>query len=186
MAAEWWYELDREDRITAVGPAWDAFALENDTPSATRENVIGRDIYSCVDGSPTRSLLRVIFDRIRKTARPIELPFRCDAPGARRFMAFTGEPTPDGGLLIRTRLLAEAEREPLRFLRGPRDRSREPIRQCSWCNRIAAGPGRWLEAETAAEHLGLFLDATVPVISHGICAGCKTGVLGGLSEGDAA
>ena len=186
MTAEWWYELDREDRITAVSPAWDEFAFENDTPSATAEHVIGRDIYSCVDGSPTRSLLQLIFDRIRSSGRAVELPFRCDAPEVRRFMTFTGEPTRDGGLLVRTRLLAEAERASLRFVGGESTGGRGPIRQCSWCNRFAVRPGHWVEAETAAEQLGLFLDGTVPVISHGLCPGCRTGVMGELSASDAA
>ena len=180
MRDTWWYELDAEDRVVDVGPGWDDFALDNQAPTATRDRVVGRPFYSHVEGSETRSLLKMVFDRTRALKKPVELPFRCDAPGVRRFMTFTSEVTHGGGLRITTRLLGEGKRDALRFLVGPGSRGREPIRVCSWCNRIAAEPGVWLEAESAAERMGLLLDPQVPVMTHGICPRCQRGVMGSL------
>ncbi len=183
---KWWYELDADDTVVDVGPGWDEFALENDSPNATRDGVVGRPFYSFVAGSQTRALLKMIFDRARALKELVELPFRCDGPHVRRFMAFTAEVTHGGGIRVRTRLLGEGERESLPFLERAGVGSRQPIRVCSWCNRIAAGPGIWLEAETAAERLGLLLDPEPPKITHGICPGCQSGVMGGLSEAEIA
>ena len=186
MSGRWWYELDAEDRVADVGPGWDEFAHENTSPNAVRDVVVGRPFYSFVAGSQTRSLLEMIFERTRERSEPIEMTFRCDAPRVRRFMSFTSETTPDGGIRVHTRLLGAGERDALGFLRGPGVGSQEPVRVCSWCNRIAVESGRWLEAETGAERLGLLLRREVPPITHGICPGCKSGVMSQLSREDVA
>ena len=183
MAYEWWYEVDADNRVSEVGPGWDEFALANDSPGATRDRVIGRDLFGFLDGAETRALVRLILDRTREAGRCLELPFRCDGPGVRRFMVFTGEVRAGGGVRVHTRQLGEGEREALPFLERT-GRGREPIRMCSWCNRIAAAD-QWLEAESAADRLGLFL-RELPRITHGICPGCETGVMSSLSEGAAA
>ncbi|MFO7892239.1 MAG: hypothetical protein R6U63_00780 [Longimicrobiales bacterium] len=184
--AEWWYALDADNRILDVGPGWDEFALENDAQGATRSHVVGRPLAEFVDGAQTRALLDTVLDRSREASEIMELPFRCDAPDVRRFMTWTGEPEADGTLVVRTRLLGEGERDALPFLERVGRRSRQPIRMCSWCNRIAAGPGLWLEADTAAERLGLFLDREVPEVTHGICPACHAGMTGELQGTDAA
>ena len=171
----WWYTLDAEDRVVGVSPGWDEFALDNDAPGATADNVVGRSFFDQVSGAETRQLLRTIFDRVRKANGPVELPFRCDAPRLRRFMTCSPERTEDGGLRVHTRLLAEGARTYFPVLEEADDGGRQPIRMCAWCQRIAVGPATWVEPETAAERLGL-LATEVPAITHGICAQCEAGV----------
>ena len=186
MTTEWWYELDGENRVVDVGPGWDEFALENDSPGATRDHVVGRPLADFIDGAQTRSLLETVLDRVRSSDAPVELPFRCDAPAVRRFMTLSGAPTENGGVRIRTRLLAEGQRDTVPLMERAGDRRRDRVRMCSWCNRIATGPDVWLEAETAAERLGLFLDREVPSVTHGICPRCLAGVNSGLPGNDGA
>lgn len=182
---EWWYRLDADDRVVDVSPGWDEFAMDNDSPEATAGNVMGRSFFDQISGPHMKQLLRTIFDRVRAVGGPVELPFRCDAPRIRRFMTCLPEPLDDGGLKVHTRLLAEGARGFFPVLEEAGARGRQPIRMCSWCLRIAVGPGAWVEPETAAERLGL-LAGDVPTISHGICGQCKAGVEHRFHEGDAA
>lgn len=185
MAGQWWYALDAEDRVVDVSDGWDAFALENGSPGAVRDAVVGRPFYGFIAGSQTRSLLQMIFDRVRTLEQPIELPFRCDAPSVRRFMSFTAEVEAGGGLRVHTRILGTGARDALPYLEPGGASGRPAVRVCSWCNRIAVPDGRWLEAETAAEQLGLLL-APLPPITHGICPRCQRGVMESMDRPDAA
>jgi hypothetical protein len=171
-AAEWWYELDADDRVTAVCDAWDAFALENGAHPAVAPSVLGRPLWEFIAGMETKHLLRRIVATVRTSARPVEAPFRCDGPGLERHMTFRAEPLDGGGMRITTRLLREVPRaggDPAEA----RDASPpgEMITMCSWCNRIRTNAG-WLEVPDAVRHMGLFDAASLPPISHGMCTEC--------------
>jgi hypothetical protein len=167
---EWWYELDADDRLVAVGGEWDAFAQENGAPGAVRAQVTGRSFFAFVAGMETAHLLRRILQAVRAGTRTIEVPFRCDGPGVQRFMNFRGEPLRGGGVRVTTRLLRE-----LPLDAAPPAGAPDPdamIAMCSWCNRIRVHEGAWLEVAEAAAHLGLFLAPAPPAITHGLCGAC--------------
>ncbi|HLM67119.1 MAG TPA: hypothetical protein VK358_06315 [Longimicrobium sp.] len=170
-AAEWWYELDADDRVTAVCDAWDAFALENGAHPAAAPSVLGRTLWEFIAGAETRHLLRRILASVRTGARPVEAPFRCDGPGLERHMTFHAQPLDGGGMRITTRLLREVPRA---SAQGDEARDARPpgemVTMCSWCNRIRTSAG-WLEVPEAVRHLGLFATASLPPITHGMCMG---------------
>lgn len=183
-AIEWCYELDRNDRLTAVSGEWDRFALENGAPAAVAGAVLGRPLWDFVDGVETVHLLRRIVGGVRASGRAGEVPFRCDGPGLERHMLFRAEPLDGGGVRITTRLMDE-----IPLPAGPRAPAEPPpelVQMCSWCNRIKVDGGAWVELSAAVARLGLFTAATPPPITHGMCAECLAAMEPLLADAPAA
>jgi hypothetical protein len=111
--------------------------------------------------------------RLRREARDVELPFRCDGPGVRREMNLSIAPHSSGRLVLFTaRLRSESPRpefQPLLSAETPRVPWQ--LIMCGWCDRFLVG-GRWVEVEEAAERLGLFQLTELPAISHDVCPSC--------------
>jgi hypothetical protein len=166
------YELDAEDRILRVAGGWDAFARANDGQALTGTAVLGRSFWAYISGFEVQAILKQLFARVRASGRKWSFPFRCDAPGFRRFLIMELEPAAGGNLSITTRLVKEEEREPLPLLDPKSRRSRERLRMCSWCNRFAIP--EWVFAEEVVVGLDLFSEPTFPVITHGICPACES------------
>lgn len=170
-AATWWYELDADDRITAVGGAWDAFAAGNGAPRALTASVLGQSLWTFVDGLEITHLLRRILGDVRKSGTAVDVPFRCDGPATERHMHFHAAALEGGRLRVTTRLLWEASVDALPAERAPASGD-AMIAMCSWCNSIRMADGAWLAAAEAAARLGLFSGARMPAITHGLCATC--------------
>ncbi len=168
---EWWYELDADDRVVAVGGEWDRFALENGAPGASAAAVVGRSLWDFVAGLETAHLLRRIIYSARISGRPMEAPFRCDGPRQERHMHFRAEAMDSGALRITTRLMREVPLDAPAPGGASAPRG-ELLRMCSWCNRIHVDDGPWMEPADAAARLGLFTGSAVPAITHGMCTGC--------------
>lgn len=181
-ALEFRYELDAADRILRVDAAWLRFAWDNEAAELTAARVVGRSIWEFVSGGETRHLYRMLFDAAR-TGRPLRIPFRCDAPDRRRYMELQIEPTEAQGLRLTGRLLREELRPPVALLEADRPREGGFVVICSWCKRIRTEPGAWEEVEEAVRKLGLFDEAALPGLSHGICADCRTRLEAAI-EGD--
>lgn len=169
--AEYRYEIDARDRITWVDPAWLRFARENAAGELTAEHVVGRPVLDFVSGGPVRQLYSMLFQAVRG-ARAVRVPFRCDAPDRRRFMELCIEPADGGGLRLSGRLLREELRAPVALLEPERPHGAALVAICSWCKRIRTAPGRWEEVEDAVRRLGLFDEAALPGLTHGICGRC--------------
>ncbi len=166
------YQLDGEDRILFVSDEWLGFARENGAPALTRENVITRPIWDFISGASTRHLYELVFERVRSRQRFVTLPFRCDAPDRRRYMELGLSPLADCGICVVSRLLKEEPREPLRLLDSALARSDEFLETCSWCKRIRARDGTWLEPERAIERNDLFDAPRPPHLTHTACPEC--------------
>lgn len=185
---EYRYELDAADRIRAVDAAWIRFGRENGPGDLDRDRVVGRSIFEFIAGGEVRHLYALLFRAARTRRAPICLPFRCDAPDRRRFMELRIEPAADDGLVLAGRLLGEEGREPIPLLLPDAPRSGELVAVCSWCKRVRTAPGVWEEVEDAVGTLGLFEEATLPGLTHGICEPCDgalTRQLGLASREDA-
>lgn len=172
-ATEFSYELDAENRLRAVSPAWLDFALANEANSLTpEERVLGRSVWSFVAGEESRRLYGLIFQKARSLGRPISVPFRCDSPTVRRFMVLKIEPLADGGLHL-TGVLERLERRPYTpLLDLQTKRSKDILEICSACKRVKTTRG-WLEIEDAARELYLFKTTELPQLEHRVCTDCS-------------
>ena len=174
---EWWYDLDADDRLAAVSPGWDAFALDNGTPGVLSRAVLGRSLWEFVSGVETEHLLRRIIGTVRGRGRAVEVPFRCDGPHVQRYMRFRAEPAGAGGLRITTRLLREVPTDgEAPATTRPTGEPEELIAMCSWCNRIRLADGTWAEVGEGVARLRLFERLSMPAITHGMCAGCLAAI----------
>lgn len=172
MKKRWWYRLDPDDRIVDVDEQWDTFAMENRSPEARSAHVVGKSLARFIDGEETRQLVSALLGRLRTAGGRFEIPFRCDGPAVRRHMMCAGEAEPDGAVLIRTREVSIHPRPPLMLLDPGAPRLKEWLRMCSWCNRVTVGDAPWMEAEEAIRTFGLFEEAVLPSITHGMCHDC--------------
>jgi len=171
--AEVAYRIDARDRITWVNPAWDAFAIANGAPELTGERVRGNSLADCMADKETRHLYGLLVAKVRRTQRPIRIPFNCDSPTRRRFMELTISALPAGGIALAGHLLREEAREPAPLLDRRATRSQSFLCLCGWCKRVEAGANDWVEVEEAIRRLTLFRAAVLPQLTHGICPTCR-------------
>jgi hypothetical protein len=165
------YNLDAELRIQAVDDAWSEFAAANEAPELVTPGPLGRPLFDYIQDATTVHLYRALFERVRGTGRPIELPFRCDSPGLRRFLEMEIRPGPSAGLELHTRVLHLEPRAPTALLERGSRRSSDLLRMCSWCKAVEARD-QWCEVEQAVVALRLFERELLPMVTHGICPPC--------------
>lgn len=168
----WWYELDAEDRVVAVGGEWDPFAVQNGAPLAVASNVIGQPLWAFVDGMETMHLLQRLIAGVRASGTVVEVPFRCDGPNVERHMHFHAAPAEGARVRITTRLLSEVHLDGATALSAAAPAEGAMVTMCSWCNHIRMLDGTWLPLAEAAARLGLFSGARMPAITHGLCHSC--------------
>ncbi len=178
------YHLDAQDRIEFVNERWLAFARENDAPGLD-ERVIGRPIWSFVQGAPVRQLYRTLFLQVRSRQASFSIPFRCDAPDRFRFMSLQLAPAGGGRILCSGRLLREQKRPYASLLDRSLPRSDYGYPICSLCKRVFAF-GEWLELEDAIRQLARFDAARPPRLEEHLCDGCRRLGRAGAEGGSAA
>jgi hypothetical protein len=161
------YELDSKNVITAVNPAWEAFALANAGRQLLAEQVVGRRLFDYITGDPTRMYLEALLQTVRRAAAPLVRPYRCDSPGLRRFMEMEIRPLAGGGLELSHRLLrTQLIERPVSFTTTAAAGG-QLLKRCSVCGRLAQ-PGGWREPSDVAAAGG-----ELPVI-YTVCPDCKT------------
>ena len=165
------YELDAKLRIQAVDDAWSEFAMANEAPELVTPAPLGRHVFDYIQDATTVHLYRALFHRVRTTGRPIELPFRCDSAGLRRFLEMEICPGTASGLVLKTRVVRLEPRAPSALLDRARRRSSDMVRMCSWCKAVET-PGHWCDVEQAVVALRLFEHELLPTVTHGICPPC--------------
>lgn len=170
------YHVDADDRIVHVSSRWEAFARANGAPELAGEAVIGRPLLDFVSGLEAQEIYLAVLARVRASRRVVSLPFRCDAPGVRRFMVLEVVPSHAGGLSFVSRLTREEPRPSQPLVDATVRRGGGLLNMCSWCKRVALDSGRWLEVEEAVSRLRLFEQDSMPEISHGVCNDCARGV----------
>jgi hypothetical protein len=180
------YRIDANDILTDVGDGWAEFARENEAAELATPT-LDRTLWSYIDRTEIRELWQLLVDRVRNLQREARVPFRCDAPHARRWFEMAIAAEPDGSVRFRSELAFEEPRPPIALLdpETERDPDAEPIRVCSWCGR-GEHDGRWLEIEELLRAGRLLERTSMPSISYGICASCRAGMAAELLVPDMA
>jgi hypothetical protein len=166
------YCIDGADRIVSVDAAWDAFALANDGAHLVQSRVLQQPLWDYITGLETRLIYTHLLDSVRRQGHSLTFPFRCDAPGRRRYMEMRMTPRPAGGCAFHSSVMREEPRAPVPLLDASQPRRKDVVAQCSWCKKIDAGTGRWIEVEQAVTRLHLFEDRPLPQLLHTICKEC--------------
>jgi hypothetical protein len=171
------YRVDAQDRIQFVDANWLAFAVENGTNSLTQEAVTGSSLWTHISDVSTRHLYRTIMNRVRSTGRPMTLPFRCDLPERRRYMALGILRGAEMALEFRSYLLREESTQRVSLLDAGLPHTTDLLRMCSWCKKVDVKDGSWQEPDIAVRLLRLFEASKLPLITHVSCPVCEETVL---------
>jgi len=177
------YIIDGNDQIVSVSPEWTRFAVQNDGPELTPENVVGRWLWDFIEDEPTRELYRHVLDRVRSGCAT-ELTLRCDAPGRRRLIEMIVSLRAEGNVEFKTRLLGAKDRPRQPLVAKSTPRNGERVLTCGWCNRVHAGTEEWLEVEEASDRLHLSDEPEQPRAEHVVCPDCFTKVTELLAQKD--
>lgn len=164
------YQIDGGDLITTVSDSWSVFAMANDAPKLAQPPV-GRAIWDSILGGTTREVYRQLFARVRQ-GRTVTFPYRCDAPGLRRFLRMQLSPSDEDGIDFDSSTVRTEPRHPIQLAPGP-GRDAGLVTICSWCKRVAVGR-EWVEVEVAVQRLNLFGATVAGAITHGACTECLT------------
>lgn len=170
---EYVHEVDAGDRIVSVNPGWLEFARQASASELTDESLIGRSLYDFIAGEETKRLYRMLLARVRQARREVRVPFRCDDARVRRFMELRIAPGHRGRVEFTGRLLREEKRANVPLFDPTTTRSRESLQVCTWCKKVRAADGQWLEVEDAIARLGLFEAKQMPSVLHHVCAECE-------------
>ncbi|WPD24981.1 MAG: hypothetical protein SD837_10520 [Candidatus Electrothrix scaldis] len=166
------YFINRENRIESINDVWRSFAAKNGGEKLMNEMVLYRDISKFIACDRCQELYYMLLESIRASKKAIGFSFRCDSPETRRYMKMEMVPLEQGKVQFTSYLEREEEREPVALLEIFAERSVEIITICSWCKRIKAENGSWLDAEEAVEKMALFHKERLPKLSHGVCPVC--------------
>lgn len=167
------WSFDTRDVITAVGGAWEEFARVNEAPWLGARSIVGRPLFGFIDGEPTRLAYQRILEGARRSGRTIRLPYRCDAPGARRWMELAVVPFDDGTVQFRSTQLRSEKRDVVRLLDRFEARSSLDVSLCSICLDVRTIAG-WADAAEASRRLQLDVGPKQPQLRHVLCPSCAT------------
>ena len=167
------YAIDAADRLVSVDGAWLEFARENAAPELTEEKVLGRSIWSFIEGDETRELYERLFASVREDGRERRVPFRCDSPTVYRFMELRLSPADRSGIDLCGVLLREQVRVYCPFLDSELKRAMYSFLFCGVCNRVFAY-GAWMELDDAIRRLDAFETNEPPALERSVCDDCRT------------
>lgn len=167
------YVLSPDDTIESVSGPWDAFATENGAPALTVASVVGRPLAEFITDPTTSHIYERLVRRVRQEDRMVPLALRCDGPSCRRWLRLTVHPIGGGRVRFESRIVRQEARDAVPLLDLTLPRAGDPVRVCSWCDRVQT-PRGWCELETGVPELGLFGAGPLPPITHGMCPDCAT------------
>lgn len=167
------YSIDADDVVIAVGRNWAGFARDNDAPELVAPP-FDRTLWSYFDNDETADVWRLLVERVRARQQEAEVPLRCDAPHARRWLKMSIAPEPDGRVQFRCELVFEEPRQPVSLLDpgSARDVALQPVALCDWCARVQDGD-RWVAIEQFVHDSRLLERSSLPPLAHGICSSCR-------------
>lgn len=169
------YWLDKHDIIQKVGAGWDVFALANGGQQTLEEQVLGKRLWSFVNGSATRLWVDAVLNYARISGKVVEKRYRCDSATEKRFMLMRVIPHSTDLLEVQCNLEQELPQQVRVEFEAKTRRIPSLKVRCSICNRIKINTETWQEADEAV--LKGELDNTAPVkVIYGVCTDCQTAV----------
>lgn len=170
------YRIDQADRIRFVNEAWLQFAGHNGGKHLDRDSIIGKSLWTFVEGDDLRQVYGLIFKTVRSRHESAVFRFRCDSPVCRRYFLLTISPLQEEALILSTHLLREAPRPPVLFLDPEVQRGEQFLTICSWCLKARLSTQGWLELEDAIQRLDLLGGREIPRVTHGLCLDCHRNI----------
>ena len=164
------YRIDAEDNLVETGGAWDSFGSENDAAELCQLRT-PVSLWSFIEGEATMHLYQLMLNKVRDNHVPLTVPYRCDAPGLRRFTMLTLAPAEGGHVDFLSRMLRCEVRSDVELLVPQTQRGPSFITMCSFCKRVDCDEN-WLEVESAIALFRSLEQANPPLISHGACPDC--------------
>lgn len=167
------YTIDANDVIVETGEGWAEYASVNGAPELATAPPAS-PIWDSIDGDEVRDLWRLLVGRVRQEQASATVPFRCDAPSARRWFEMTISPGADGRVHFRSVLSFEEARSSIALLDVDtvRDPDEPPVELCAWCAR-GRHDGPWVTIEELVREGRLLERNDHPALDHGICGSCR-------------
>lgn len=167
------YTIDEHDVVVAVGGEWAEFATDNGAADLVAPPT-DRTLWSYFDQPEVAELWQMIVSHVRSHGAVSQLPFRCDAPQARRWFEMSVDRVPGGGVRFRSQLVFEEERAPVALLdaAAERDPDAEPVVVCAWCNR-GNDEDQWIEIDKLLRARRMLERAAPPSVTWSICGACR-------------
>lgn len=166
-----WYEVDAVDRMSELSPDWRLAAEQGGAPGLLPEAVIGRPIWSFIEGETVCFHYARVFETVRQTGASAQLRLRDDGPGRQRLLQMTIARGPRQSLRIEIETLRERA-VPISPLWGWRQaRSPEVVPACSWCKCVLVD-GQWMPILKAEARRPDLRSSCPPEVAHHACPAC--------------
>ncbi len=174
------YRLSADDCLIAFNADWDVFAEQNSSLTILGKQIANRSIWDFISDAETKHLHKSILKKVRLSNTELTVPFRCDAPGMRRYMEMKVIPLGNGEIEYQCKTIRVESAPQLACATELADAS-PLLRMCSWCNKIEVTTNTWLEIDVAVGMLDLFSQAQLPWLTHTMCNSCLE-TLGPMNE----
>jgi len=148
------------------------FAEDNGIHLRSSAQLLGTRLWRHVSDPTVRHFYAVFMAKVRKTGKPITIPFRCDSSDRVRFMETQICRHHKTELEFRTVLLREEARAAAEPTAADQAKITPLLMMCVWCKKVKAT--HWLKPERAVRDLNLFEKPCWPLISHSICPHCES------------
>jgi hypothetical protein len=167
------YTVDRFGLIVDVEVAHHHLSLTDDDFPLLPMSVVGSLLCDHITGQETQEFTADLLEKVRVLARPLRIPYRCDALSAKRFCQMVLTPQ-DAGAIAIAHILIKEEPLPIR-LRFEASPATDSVR-CSMCNQVRHNDV-WREPEVAFA-ANLLRREHANIVIYKICPGCRRNALG--------
>lgn len=167
-----WYVIDVVDRVAEVSADWLASAHRGGAPGLVPSAVIGRPIWSFIEGETVCFHYAQLFESVRQTGRPAQLRFRDDGPGRQSLLQLTVSPWSKQALKVEVQTLRERAVPISPLWNWKLARSADVVLACSFCKFLQID-GAWMpvgEAEVVRPDLR---SPCPPEVAHHVCPACE-------------
>jgi hypothetical protein len=175
------YRINLRDEILFVNDIWNQVVSAHSDSSLLEQNILGRAIWEFINDNLTRDFYKEIIQSVRRN-KPARFNFRCDSPSTRRLMEMDITRQTNEQVQFESKIIRAEKRPFQRMLDSGALRSDKIIISCSWCKKVNIEKDIWLEIEDAVSAMGIFENAKLPNISHGICKECYKTCIRKLDE----